>query len=106
MYLEASAYPLVSSESAEPSRLPSSNRGERSFCPGYGYPLWFTLTDSDRYFTPWTPLELNEVDRRRLMLTTEIYMGTQPASWRLIGQCARLSGKEIEEMDYPYHLAH
>ena len=59
MYLEASAHPLMSPESAEPSHFPSSNRGERFFCSGCGCPLWFTLTDSDRYFIPWTLLELN-----------------------------------------------
>ena len=73
MYLEASAHPLMSPESAEPSHFPSSNRGERFFCSGCGCPLWFTLTDSDRYFIPWTLLELNEVDRRRLILAAEIY---------------------------------
>lgn len=106
MYLEASAHPLMSPESAEPSHFPSSNRCERFFCSGCGCPLWFTLTDSDRYFIPWTLLELNEVDRRRLILAAEIYTETQPAFWRLTGQYARLSGKEVEEMDYPCHLAH
>ena len=86
--------------------FPSSNRGERFFCSGCGCPLWFTLTGSDRYFVPWTLLELNEVDRRRLVLAAEIYTETQPAFWRLTGQYARLSGKEVEEMDYPCHLAH
>lgn len=106
MYLEASGHPLMSPESAEPSHFSSSNRGERFFCSGCGCPLWFTLTDSERYFIPWTLLELNEVDRRRLILAAEIYTETQPAFWRLTGQYARLSGKEVEEMDYPCHLAH
>ncbi|EJA7032131.1 GFA family protein, partial [Salmonella enterica] len=55
---------------------------------------------------PWTLLELNEVDRRRLILAAEIYTETQPAFWRLTGQYARLSGKEVEEMDSPCQLAH
>ncbi len=63
-------------------------------------------TDTDRYFIPWTLLELNEVDRRRLILAAEIYTETQPAFWRLTGQYARLSGKEVEEMDSPCQLAH
>ncbi|EBH4362375.1 aminotransferase class I/II-fold pyridoxal phosphate-dependent enzyme [Salmonella enterica] len=62
--------------------------------------------DTDRYFIPWTLLELNEVDRRRLILAAEIYTETQPAFWRLTGQYARLSGKEVEEMDSPCQLAH
>ncbi|MCD2496668.1 hypothetical protein LRN48_15190, partial [Staphylococcus aureus] len=63
--------------------------------------LWFRLTDTDRYFIPWALLDLNEVDRRRLILAAEIYTETQPAFWRLTGQYARLSGKEVEEMDSP-----
>ncbi|EGI5487705.1 hypothetical protein YX13_000505 [Salmonella enterica subsp. enterica serovar Urbana] len=46
------------------------------------------------------------VDRRRLILAAEIYTETQPAFWRLTGQYARLSGKEVEEMDSPCQLAH
>lgn len=52
------------------------------------------------FYSP-TLLELNEVDRRRLILAAEIYTETQPAFWRLTGQYARLSGKEVEEMDSP-----
>lgn len=92
--------------SPEPPHFSSSSRGERYFCSGCGCPLWFRLTDTDRYFIPWTLLELNEVDRRRLILAAEIYTETQPAFWRLTGQYARLSGKEVEEMDYPCQLAH
>ena len=105
MYLEASAQPLMSPDSAEPSPfLP--NRGERFFCSGCGCPLWLPLTGSDRYFVPWTLLELNRVDRRRLVYPaarsyarlTACVLETDE------GQC-RLSGK-VEEMDYPCHLAH
>lgn len=92
--------------SPEPPYFSSSSRGERYFCSGCGCPLWFRLTDTDRYFIPWTLLELNEVDRRRLILAAEIYTETQPAFWRLTGQYARLSGKEVEEMDSPCQLAH
>ncbi|HBM1357081.1 TPA: GFA family protein, partial [Salmonella enterica subsp. enterica] len=42
----------------------------------------------------------------RLILAAEIYTETQPAFWRLTGQYARLSGKEVEEMDSPCQLAH
>ncbi|VEB83426.1 Uncharacterised protein [Citrobacter koseri] len=79
---------------------------KRYFCSGCGCPLWFRLTESDRYFMPWTLLELTEDERRRLILAAEIYTETQPAFWRLTGQYARLSGKEIEAMDYPCQLAH
>lgn len=96
----------ASPPSPEPPYFSSSSRGERYFCSGCGCPLWFRLTDTDRYFIPWTLLELNEVDRRRLILAAEIYTETQPAFWRLTGQYARLSGKEVEEMDSPCQLAH
>ncbi len=43
-----------------------------------------------RYFIPRTLLELNEVDRRRLILAAEIY-AEQPAFWRLTGQPPRAS---------------
>lgn len=36
MYLEASAQPLMSPDSAEPSHFPSSNRGERFSVPVAG----------------------------------------------------------------------
>ncbi len=60
----------------------------------------------DGYQMDFCQLELNEVDRRRLILAAEIYTETQPAFWRLTGQYARLSGKEVEEMDSPCQLAH
>ncbi|EBX9401966.1 alcohol dehydrogenase AdhP [Salmonella enterica subsp. enterica serovar Heidelberg] len=106
MYLEACGQPQLAPLSPEPPYFSSSSRGERYFCSGCGCPLWFRLTDTDRYFIPWTLLELNEVDRRRLILAAEIYTETQPAFWRLTGQYARLSGKEVEEMDSPCQLAH
>ncbi|EBV5974991.1 alcohol dehydrogenase AdhP [Salmonella enterica subsp. enterica serovar Bredeney] len=106
MYLEACGQPQLDPLSPEPPYFSSSSRGERYFCSGCGCPLWFRLTDTDRYFIPWTLLELNEVDRRRLILAAEIYTETQPAFWRLTGQYARLSGKEVEEMDSPCQLAH
>lgn len=106
MYLEACGQPQLAPLSPEPPYFSSSSRGERYFCSGCGCPLWFRLTDTDRYFIPWTLLELNEVDRRRLILAAEIYTETQPAFWRLTGQYARLSGKEVEEMDAPCQLAH
>ncbi|TXC44037.1 GFA family protein, partial [Salmonella enterica subsp. enterica serovar Weltevreden] len=40
----------------EPPYFSSSSRGERYFCSGCGCPLWFRLTDTDRYFIPWTLL--------------------------------------------------
>lgn len=106
MYLGACGQPQLAPLSPEPPYFSSSSRGERYFCSGCGCPLWFRLTDTDRYFIPWTLLELNEVDRRRLILAAEIYTETQPAFWRLTGQYARLSGKEVEEMDSPCQLAH
>ncbi|EEL8121625.1 hypothetical protein DKA09_21635, partial [Salmonella enterica subsp. enterica serovar Typhi] len=66
---------------------------------GFGLPIPIAIF-------PWTLLELNEVDRRRLILAAEIYTETQPAFWRLTGQYARLSGKEVEEIDSPCQLAH
>lgn len=99
MYLEASGQPQLAPLSQEPLHFSSSPRGERYFCSGCGCPLWFWLTDTDRYFIPWTLLELNDVDRRRLILVAEIYTETQPAFWRLTGQYARLSGKEVEEIE-------
>lgn len=71
MYLEACGQPQLSPFSPEPPYFSSSSRGERYFCSGCGCPLWFRLTDTDRYFIPWTLLELNEVDRRRLILAAE-----------------------------------
>ena len=99
MYLEAEGQPLVEQDSIAPSHFSSSTRGERWFCPGCGCPLWFELTTSERYFIPWTLLEMSEDERRRLVLAAEIYTETQPAFWRLTGQYARLSGTEIEAMD-------
>ncbi len=85
-YLEAGGQPQLAPLSPEPPYFSSSSRGERYFCSGCGCPLWFRLTDTDRYFIPWTLLELNEVDRRRLILAAEIYTETQPAFWRLTGR--------------------
>nr|WP_258041657.1 GFA family protein [Citrobacter amalonaticus] len=99
MYLESSGHPMMDPDAPDPAFFSSSPRGERYFCSGCGCPLWFKLTDTLRYFIPWTLLELNEVDRRRLILAAEIYTETQPAFWRLTGQYARLSGKEVEAMD-------
>lgn len=99
MYLETQGQPRVAQDSVAPSHFSSSARGERWFCPGCGCPLWFELTIYDRYFVPWTMLELNEDDRRRLVLAAEIYTETQPAFWRLTGQYARFSGTEIEALD-------
>lgn len=98
MYLEASQ-PEIEKESIAPSHFASSARGERWFCPGCGCHLWFQLTSVDRYFVPWTLLDLNESERRRLVLAAEIYTETQPAFWRLTGQYARFSGTEIEALD-------
>lgn len=106
MYLEASGQPMTDPDAPEPAHFASSPRGERYFCSGCGCPLWIKLTDTERYFIPWTLLEFNEVDRRRLILAAEIYTETQPAFWRLTGQYARLSGKEVEELDNRCQFTH
>ena len=67
MYLEASAQPLMSPDSAEPSHFLLQIVVNVSSVPVAGARCGFTLTGSDRYFVPWTLLELNEVDRRRLV---------------------------------------
>lgn len=101
MYLEACGQPQLAPFPRNRHTFHPLRAAKRYFCSGCGCPLWFRLTDTDRYFIPWTLLELNEVDRRRLILAAEIYTETQPAFWRLTGQYARLSGKEVEEMDSP-----
>lgn len=51
MYLEACGQPQLAPLSPEPPYFSSSSRGERYFCSGCGCPLWFRLTDTDRYFS-------------------------------------------------------
>lgn len=97
MYLEACGQPQLDPLSPEPPYFSSSSRGERYFCSGCGCPLWFRLTDTDRYFIPWTLLELNEVDRRRLILAAEIYTETQPAFWRLTGNTHASAVKRLRK---------
>ncbi|EAT2462729.1 hypothetical protein EIO80_02585 [Salmonella enterica] len=65
-------------------------------------------TEIDKHIYLRNIQDTNETlfDRRRLILAAEIYTETQPAFWRLTGQYARLSGKEVEEMDSPCQLAH
>ncbi|WP_449545431.1 GFA family protein [Lelliottia amnigena] len=99
MYIETAGAPAEEQGSIAPSHFSSSARGERWFCPGCGCPLWYELTPTERYFVPWTLLELSEDERRRLVLAAEIYTETQPAFWRLTGQYARFSGTEIEALD-------
>lgn len=99
MNLEAQGKPLIETDSVAPSHFASTARGERCFCPGCGCPLWIALTTTDRYFVPWTLLEMSDDERRRLVLAAEIYTETQPAFWRLTGQYARFSGTEIEALD-------
>lgn len=106
MYLEACGQPLIAEHMPEPGIFSSSLHGERCFCSVCGSPLWFHLINSDYYFIPWTILELNESERRRLVLAAEIYIETQPAFWKLTGQYARLSGTEVEVMDSLGQLAH
>ncbi|WP_249419112.1 GFA family protein [Citrobacter sp. RHB25-C09] len=106
MYLEASGQPMMDPDAPDPSHFSSSSHGVRYFCSGCGCPLWFKLTDTSRIFIPWTLLELNEFDTRRLILAAEIYTETQPAFWRLTGQYARLSGKEVEALDNLCQLTH
>ncbi|AMB77208.1 GFA family protein [Pantoea ananatis] len=96
MYMEAASAPALLRQSASPSCFTSSLQGKRYFCPGCGSPMWLLLTDSQRYFIPWTQLDLTEDVQRRLVLAAEIYTETQPAFWRLTGQYARFSGKAFE----------
>ncbi len=56
MYLEACGQPQLAPLSPEPPYFSSSSRGERYFCSGCGCPLWFRLTDTDRYSRRLKPI--------------------------------------------------